>query len=117
MRHYLLSLYQPGTRPPAPEALEKIMADVGALRTQLQAEGSWVFGDGLHEPGAATVVRPEGDETVTVDGPFTESKEHIGGLVIIRVADLDAALAWGRRYANATTLPIEVRPFQTEAED
>ena len=61
-------------------------------------------------------MRPEGDETVTIDGPFTEAKEHIGGLVIIRVADLDAALEWGRRYANATTLPIEVRPFQTDAE-
>jgi hypothetical protein len=52
-----------------------------------------------------------------IDGPFTEAKEHIGGLVIIRVADLDAALEWGRRYARATTLPIEVRPFQGEAED
>jgi len=47
-----------------------------------------------------------------IDGPFTEGKEHIGGLVIIRVADLDAALEWGGRYAKATTLPIEVRPFQ-----
>jgi hypothetical protein len=114
MKDYLLTLYQPDAEPPAPEALEKIMAEVGALRTELQSEGAWVFGDGLHAPSAATVLRAEGDEVVMIDGPFTEGKEHIGGLVIIRVADLDAALAWGRRYAQATTLPIEVRPFQTE---
>jgi hypothetical protein len=46
------------------------------------------------------------------DGPFAEGKEHIGGLSIIRAEDLDAALAWGRRLAQATTLAIEVRPFQ-----
>ena len=117
MKQYLLSFYQPDGEPPAPEALEKIMAEVDALRAQLQTDGSWVFGDGLHAPGAATVLRPGGEEIVTIDGPFTEGKEHIGGLVIIRVADLDAALEWGRRYATATTVPIEVRPFQGEVED
>jgi hypothetical protein len=117
MKQYLLSLCQPDGAPPAPESLEKIMAEVQALRTELQAQGAWVFGDGLHAPTAATVLRPAGDEIVTIDGPFTEGKEHIGGLVIIRAADLDAALGWGRRYAKATTLPIEVRPFQGEVED
>jgi hypothetical protein len=117
MKHYLLSICQPDGEPPAPATLEKIMAEVGALRTELQRQGAWVFGDGLHDPSAATVLRPADGDIVTIDGPFTEGKEHIGGLVIIRVADLDAALEWGRRYSNATTLPIEVRPFQTEAED
>jgi hypothetical protein len=45
-----------------------------------------------------------------------ESKEYIGGFTIIRAPDLDDALAWARRYAKATTLPIEVRPFQDESE-
>ena len=115
MKHYLLSFCQPDGEPPAPEALAKIMAKVGALRSELQAQGSWVFGDGLHAPTTATVLRAGDEGVVTTDGPFAEGKEHIGGLVIIRVADLDAALAWSRRYAEATTLPIEVRPFQTEA--
>lgn len=117
MQQYLLSLYQPNGEALAPESLKEIMAEVEALRTELQAQGAWVFGDGLHGPSAATVLRPEDAEIVMVDGPFTEGKEHIGGLVIIRVADLDAALEWGRRYAKATTLPIEVRPFQGQAED
>jgi hypothetical protein len=62
------------------------------------------------------VVRVSGGEVLVTDGPFTEGKEHIGGFTIIRAPDLDAALAWGRKLARATTLPIEVRPFQGEAE-
>jgi hypothetical protein len=49
---------------------------------------------------------------LTTDGPFAEGKEHIGGFTIIQAPDLDAALEWGRRLALATTLPVEVRPFQ-----
>jgi hypothetical protein len=48
------------------------------------------------------------------DGPYAEGKEHIGGFTVIRAPDLDAALAWGRKAALATTLPIEVRPFVDE---
>jgi hypothetical protein len=46
------------------------------------------------------------------DGPHTEGKEHVGGLSIIEAPDLDSELAWARKLARATTLPIEVRPFQ-----
>jgi hypothetical protein len=114
MKQYLFSIYQPEGDPPAPEFLEKVMAEIYAIRSELQAQGAWVFGDGLHAPSTATVVRAQGEQIMTVDGPFAEAKEHIGGLVIIRVADLDAALHWARQYAKATTLPIEVRPFQGE---
>jgi hypothetical protein len=48
------------------------------------------------------------------DGPYLEGKEHIGGLLVVEASELDAALEWGRRTANATGLPIEVRPFQDE---
>jgi hypothetical protein len=61
-------------------------------------------------------VRPTEGEILTIDGPFAEGKEHIGGLCIIKAPDLDAALAWARKAAKATTLPIEVRPFQGEVE-
>ena len=46
------------------------------------------------------------------DGPFVEGKEHVGGFMIVDAPDLDSALEWGLRYARATRLPIEVRPFQ-----
>jgi hypothetical protein len=54
---------------------------------------------------------------MTTDGPFAEGKEHLGGFTIIEAPDLDAALAWAERLARATTLPIEVRPFQAEVEN
>ena len=117
MRQYLLSIYQPDGPPPAPEVLEKIMSEIGEIRNELKSRGAWVFGDGLHAPSTATVLRAQGEQVMTIDGPFSEGKEHIGGLMIIRAADLDEALEWGRRYARATMLPIEVRPFQGEAED
>ena len=60
------------------------------------------------------LVRVRGGETLTTDGPYTEGKEHLGGLTIINAEDLDAALRWGTKLAEATTLPIEVRPFQND---
>jgi hypothetical protein len=112
MKTYLLSVVQPdGPVPPAAE-LEKIMSDVNALNDEMRAVGAWVFAGGLHAPSTATVLRAQGDDVLMTDGPFAEGKEQIGGLSIVRAEDLDGALEWGRRLARATTLTIEVRPFQ-----
>jgi hypothetical protein len=117
MKQYLLSVVQPdGPAPPA-EVLDRIARDLDALNQELKAAGSWVFAGGLHPPSTATVVRVTGGEVSMTDGPYAEGKEHVGGFTIIRAPDLDAALEWGRKLALATTLPIEVRPFQGEAED
>ena len=97
--------------------MEEISRDLDALNRELEAAGAWVFAGGLHPPSTATVVRATDGEVLTTDGPFAEGKEHIGGVTIIKAPDLDAALEWGRRLARATTLPIEVRPFQGEAAD
>ena len=116
MKQYLLSVYQPGgDGVPPPQFLEKVMSDVLALRQEMKAAGAWVFGNGLHSPSTATVLRLKDDEVLMTDGPFVESKEHLGGFTIVNAPDLDAALGWGRKLARATTLPIEVRPFQGEA--
>ncbi|MGV9213677.1 YciI family protein [Micromonospora sp. RB23] len=112
MTLYLLSMHQPDGGTPEPEFLAQVMREVGELRDELVADGSWVFGQGLHGPETATVLRPRDGDVLVTDGPFVEGKEHLGGVTIIDVPDLDAALRWGRRYALATTLPIEVRPFQ-----
>ncbi|NLG76833.1 MAG: hypothetical protein GX535_11380, partial [Xanthomonadaceae bacterium] len=74
--------------------------------------GAFVFTGGLHPPSTATVLRAKNDEVLITDGPYVEGKEHLGGFYVIRAADLDAALEWGRKLARASTLPIEVRPFQ-----
>jgi hypothetical protein len=80
----------------------------------MQDAGAWVFSGGLHAPSTATVINPRGEGMPMTDGPYAEGKEHVGGLTIIRAANLDEALEWGRKLARATTLPIEVRPFQDE---
>jgi hypothetical protein len=116
MKQYLLSIYQPeGDLPP--DVLETVMEDVRAVDQELRAAGAWVFSGGLHAPSTATVLDPRSEEMPMTDGPYVEGKEHIGGLTIIRATDLDEALEWGRKLARATTLPIEVRPFQGEIEN
>ena len=114
MKQYLLSVYQPDGPSPSREALQKIMRDVDAVRDEMKAAGAWVFAAGLHAPSTATVVRVTDGDVLTTDGPFVEGKEHIGGFSIVKAADLDAALEWGRKLASATTLPIEVRPIQED---
>jgi hypothetical protein len=114
MPRYLLSVIQPDGEAPSPEFLEPIMRDVAAYDAELRASGAWVFNAALHDAASSTVVRLDGDEITMTDGPYLEAKEHVGGLSIIDVPDLDAALEWARKAARASTLPIEVRPFQGE---
>lgn len=114
MKQYLLSIYQPDSDPPPADELAVIVRDVGIVREELRSAGAWVFDGGLEAAGVARVVRPRGKKTPITDGPYVEAKEHIGGVTIIEAANLDEALEWGRKLAEATTLPIEVRPFQGE---
>lgn len=118
MTRYPMSVCYPAeSTAPSVEELEAITRDITQVHRRLQAEGAWVFGGGLHAPGTATVVTPRDGSTVTTDGPFVDTKEVIGGLSIIDVADLDAAIRWAERMADATTCPIEVRPFMDETPD
>ncbi|MBA3529338.1 MAG: hypothetical protein H0T91_08545 [Propionibacteriaceae bacterium] len=117
MKQYLLSVYQPDGDPPPPDVLDKVMRNVEAVENDLKAAGAWVFAGGLHSASTATVLTPRDGDVLTTDGPFTEGKEHIGGITVIKARDLDAALDWGRRFAQAATLPVEVRPFQDGPRD
>jgi len=117
MQQYLLSVYQPDGPIPAPAVMEGISGELDALNQELKAAGAWVFAGGLHPPSSATVVRLKEGDVLTTDGPFAEGKEHLGGFTIVKAPDLDAALEWGRKLTRATTLPVEVRPFQDEAEE
>jgi hypothetical protein len=116
MTQYLLSIYQPDGPPSASVDLEQIRRDLDVLNAELQQAGAWVFSDGLFPPDTARVVRVRDDDVLMTDGPYVEGKEHMGGLTIINAFDLDAALQWGRKLSKATTLPVEVRPFQSGAQ-
>jgi hypothetical protein len=68
-------------------------------------------GGRLHQADSATVVRVSNGETLTTDGPFAESKEHLGGFYIVEADDLDSALSWASKTAACVDTAIEVRPF------
>jgi hypothetical protein len=115
MKQYLMSVHMvEGQQPPAPEAMQQMYADVEAFNNQLKEAGAWVFAGGLHAPESATVVRIQDGQALTTDGPFAETKEHLGGFWVIKAEDLDAALAWATGAAQACQGPVEVRPFQDE---
>lgn len=115
MNQYMLSVYQPDGEPPAPEILEPIMRDLDALTAELKESGAWVFTGGLFPASTATVLRLKDEDVLTTDGPYAEGKEHVGGFTVIQAADLDEALAWGRKLARAATLPVEVRPLRPDS--
>jgi hypothetical protein len=114
MPHYLLSVHSVEGEvrdPMSDEEMRQSHQQLGALEQEMKSAGAWVFSGRLHEPDTATVVRSSGGEVVTTDGPFVESKEHLGGFYIIQAADLDAALGWASKVTTAIKAPIEVRPF------
>jgi|SRR4051812_4694009 hypothetical protein len=118
MKQYLLSVYEPDGDPPPPEILDPIMRDLDALQREMRAAGAWVFTARLHPASTATVLRVKDGDALMTDGPYTEGKEHLGGFTVIRAPDLDAALEWGRKTAEAIRLlPVEVRPFRDEPGD
>lgn len=108
MPRYLLSVYQPDGPPPPPEVLDRIMRDVRAFNREMDDAGVSVLRAGLAPAREATVVRPNADGMLVTDGPYIETKEHLGGFALIDVVNHDAALGWARKLAAATTLPIEV---------
>jgi hypothetical protein len=117
MKQYLLSVAMvDGVPSRPPDEAQRAYERVNVLNAELQAAGVWVFAGGLQPASSATVVREEGDELTVTDGPFAESKEHIGGFWIIEVDDLDAALAWATKATRACAEPVEVRPFQPNPE-
>jgi hypothetical protein len=111
MQAYLLSIYQPDGPPPPDVDLDQVTEKLGRLNTDIKAAGAWVFSGGLHAPSTATVMRVRDGEVVTTDGPYVEGKEHLGGFTIVNADDLDGAMRWANRLAEATGLPIEVRPL------
>jgi hypothetical protein len=115
MTHYLLSVHSvegEAREPMTDQQLQQSHQQVGVLEQEMKSAGAWVFSGRLHQPDTATVVRISDGEVVTTDGPFVESKEHLGGFYVIEAEDLDAALVWASKTTAAVRKPIEVRPFR-----
>ena len=117
MKQYLLAVHMVEGQPtPSEEEMQRTYKAVDAVNAEIKAAGAWVFAGGLYPPATATVVRAQGGQVVTTDGPFAETKEQLGGFWVIRAADLDAALDWAAKGSAACGGPVEVRPFQDEPE-
>jgi hypothetical protein len=110
MARYLVSVHHPSNFDPSTET--ETRRDINALNKEMIAAGVRFFAGGLQSERKAKSLRaqPNGQVLIT-DGPYLETKEHIGGFWILEVADLDEALAWGRKAAVACRTPVEVRPF------
>ena len=108
---YLVAIYHPDDYDPSVET-EAMAREIDVLNDEMGAAGVRVFVGGLSPAGNARSLRvqPNGNVLAT-DGPYTETKEHIGGFWVLKAADLNEALAWGRKAAVACRAPVEVRPF------
>ena len=105
---YALLTFQPQEqfehRDPAAAAAGKAYGEA------LRAAGVVVTAAGLHPPRSATMVSVRDGKRQVHDGPYAETKEFLGGFVIIDVPDLDAALEWAARHPAAAQSAVEVRP-------
>ncbi len=95
----------------SPEAMGELMAGYESFTTELADSGALQASERLQPTTTATTVRVRDGKTLSTDGPFTETKEHLGGYYLIEAPDLDAAIAWAAKIPTATYGSIEVRPI------
>ena len=106
MPQYLVSGYLPDDFDPSTQD-EATVEAIHALNREMIAAGVRKFAGGL---GSAKTLRPQPNgELLLTDGPYLETKEHVGGLWILECADVDEVVAWARKGAKACRFPIEVR--------
>jgi hypothetical protein len=84
-----------------------------AFTAFLKEQGAFVAGDGLKSTETATSLRLRGGKVETMDGPFAETKEHLGGYYLMEVPDLDTALKYAAMIPSAAHGTIELRPVMT----
>jgi len=111
MPQFLVAIQHPKGYDGSQEGPDMIR-DIGALNEEMDAAGARFFAGGLESASHAKSLRKQPDGNVTItDGPYLEAKEHIGGFWILECADMDEALAWGRKAVVACRVPVEVRAF------
>lgn len=108
---YLVAIHHPYDYDPSTED-EAMSHDIDALNDEMIAAGIRIFVGGLQPASTAKSLRLKSNgEVLITDGPYLETKELVGGFWVLEAADLDEALAWGRKAAIACRAPVEVRPF------
>ena len=110
---YALLIYHEETANAAmsPEESQALMHAYWGFTSELTASGNNLGGHALHPTSTATSVRVRQGKTLTVDGPFAETKEQLGGLYVVEADNLDDAIAWAAKIPNAKMGTVEVRPI------
>ncbi|MEM8884384.1 MAG: YciI family protein [Planctomycetota bacterium] len=102
-------------RSPAEEA--ELMQEYGVFSQEVDAAGAMRGGERLRPTDRATTVRVRDGEALITDGPFAETKEHLGGFYIVEAANLDEAVAWAAKIPSAKFGAVEVRPIWEMGEE
>ncbi|MGA7927581.1 MAG: YciI family protein [Candidatus Sulfotelmatobacter sp.] len=111
MTQYLVAIHLPDDFDPSVQD-KSMERDIDALNEEMEAKGVRLFAGGLRPASEAKSLRIQPDHKVLItDGPYLETKEHVGGFWILEVADMDEALAWARKAVVACRAPVEVRSF------
>jgi hypothetical protein len=98
MMQYLVAIHHPDNYDPSVSEDEAMDRDIDALNDEMKAAGVRIFVGGLHPASSAKWIRAQPDgEVLITDGPYLETKEHVGGFWVLEATDLDEALAWGAR--------------------
>jgi hypothetical protein len=109
MPQYLVAGYQPDDFDPS-TVTEEMIEQIHALNREMIAAGARKFACGITPAGSAKSLRVQPDGKVLVtDGPYTETKEHMGGFWILEAADMEEALAWARKGTVTCRFSCEVR--------
>lgn len=111
---YMLMICEPHDAyagPDGPSVLQDIVAKHMALAGELRATGVQLDGAGLQGVETATTLTIGGGKHSVHDGPFAETREHLGGYYVVDVPDLDAALAVAKRIPGVEGTKIEIRPL------
>jgi hypothetical protein len=109
---YLLTLYAaPGAEPaPGTAEFDAMMGEYFALNDRMKGVATFLAGEGLKGVDTATTLRKRAGRVETMDGPFAETREHLGGFYLIDAPDLDAALRFAAEIPAARYGSVEVRP-------
>ena len=108
---YMLLIYNNPEKQPAygtPE-FEAMMAGFFAANEKMKSDGVLVDGESLNEPKTATSVRIKAGKTETMDGPFAETREYLGGYYVVDVPDKESAIKYAEMIPSANFGTIEVR--------
>ncbi len=109
MPQYLVCNYLPDDFDPS-TITEAMIEQIHAVNREMIAAGVRKFACGITPPSDAKTVRKQANGTVVVtDGPYTETKEHMGGFWILEAANMNEALAWARKGAISCDAVGEVR--------